>query len=142
MVHPQALSLMAAIWEATSRHGIDAASLPKESTAIITGSNEAALVPSMDFLANALEKGPAGTSPMAFPDTVGNAPASRVSMFMGWRDKIISLSDGPILSGLDALWTALSEVKKGSQYAFACSIGRGSIVVGLVKGDLQEGTPS
>lgn len=120
MVDQQSLLLMAAIWDAMKLHRIDPSSFPSESTVIVSGSNHAALLPSIDFLKSALEKGALGISPMTFPNTVGNAPASRAAIWLGLRDKIICLSDGPVLSGPDALLTALEAVNKESDYAWAC----------------------
>ena len=120
MVDRQSLLLTAAIWDAMKENRIDSASLPPESTAIVSGSNHSALLPSIAFLNSALEKGALGVSPMTFPNTVGNAPASRAAIWLGLRDKIICLSDGPFLSGLDALLAALEEVNKESDYAWAC----------------------
>lgn len=132
MVDRQSMLLMAALWDAMMKNGIDPASLPPESTAIVSGSNHSALLPSIDFLNSALEKGPLGISPMTFPNTVGNAPASRAAIWLGLRNKIICLSDGPLLSGLDALLSALEEVNKESEYAWACSLEDDGVVVALI----------
>ncbi len=132
MVDRQSLLLTAAIWDAMEKNRIDPASLPPESTVIASGSNHAALLPSIDFLNSALEKGALGISPMSFPNTVGNAPASRASIWLGFRDKIICLSDGPCLSGPDALLTALEEVNKGSDYAWACYLEDDLTTVALI----------
>ncbi|MDD2189723.1 MAG: beta-ketoacyl-[acyl-carrier-protein] synthase family protein [Eubacteriales bacterium] len=131
MVDRQAMLLTAAIWDAMKDRNIEPSSLPSESTAIVTGSNLSALMPSINFLNSALEKGALGTSPMMFPNTVGNAPASRASIWLCLRDKVICLSDGPLLSGLDALLAALEEVNKDSKYAWACSLEDDSAVVAL-----------
>lgn len=133
MVDRQSLLLMAAIWDAMKKNGIDPASLPPESTAIISGSNHSALLPSIDFLNNAIKKGALGISPMSFPNTVGNAPASRAAIWLKLRDKVICLSDGPLLSGLDALLTALEVVNQGSDYAWACSLEDDGAVVALIR---------
>lgn len=132
MVDRQSLLLMSAVWDAMKAHGILQTSLPAESTAIVSGSNHSALRPSIDFLSSALEKGALGISPMTFPNTVGNAPASRVAIWLGLRDKVICLSDGPLLSGLDALLTALEEVNRDSSYAWACSLEEDGAVVALI----------
>ena len=132
MVDRQSLLLMAAIWDAMKKNEIDPESLPPESTAVVCGSNQCALLPSIDFLNSALEKGALGISPMSFPNTVGNAPASRVAIWLKLRDKIICLSDGPLQSGLDALLTGLEEVNKGSDYAWACSLEDDGVVVSLI----------
>jgi len=133
MMDRQSLLLMAAIWDAMKKNGIDPASFPSESTAIVSGSNYSALLPSIDFLNSALEKGALGISPMTFPNTVGNAPASRAAIWLKLRDKIICLSDGPMLSGLDALLTGLEEVNKESEYAWACSLEDDGAVVALIR---------
>jgi 3-oxoacyl-[acyl-carrier-protein] synthase II len=132
MVDRQSLLLMAAVWDAMKANGFQPASLPVESTAIVSGSNHSALNPSLEFLSSALEKGALGVSPMTFPNTVGNAPASRISIWMGLRDKVICLSDGPLLSGLHALLTALEEVNRDSSYAWACSLEEDGAVVALI----------
>lgn len=132
MVDRQSLLLIAAIWDAMKTNGFPPASLPKESTAIVSGSNHSALRPSIGFLNSALEKGALGISPMTFPNTVGNAPASRVSIWMDLRDKVICLSDGPMLSGLHALLTALEVVNQDSSYAWACSLEDDGAVVALI----------
>ena len=128
----QSQLLIAAIHHTLLHNGMTVDQLPKESTAIITGSRHAALRPSLEFLHSALENGPLGTSPMAFPNTVGNAAASRASILFGLRDKIICLSDGETVSGLDALLTGIREVKKGSQYALACDLEEDSAVISLI----------
>ena len=132
MVDSQSMLLMAGIWDAMKIYKIDPSSLPAESTAIVSGSNHAALLPSIDFLNSTLEKGAIGASPMAFPNTVGNAPASRAAIWLGLRDKVICLSDGPELSGLDALLTALEEVNKQSDYAWACYLEDDRVTVALI----------
>ncbi len=132
MVDAQSKLFMAAVWDAMKTHKIDPASLPVESTAIVSGSNYSALLPSVDFLNSTLEKGAIGVSPMSFPNTVGNAPASRASIWLGLRDKVICLSDGPALSGLDALLTALEEVNKESDYAWACYLEENRVTVALI----------
>lgn len=133
MVDRQSLLLTAAIWDAMEKNRIDPASLPPESTVIASGSNHSALLSSIDFLNSALEKGALGISPMSFPNTVGNAPASRASIWLGFRDKVICLSDGPCLSGPDALLTALEEVNKGSDYAWACFLEDERATVALIE---------
>lgn len=132
MVDSQSMLLMAGIWDAMKKNKIDPASLPPESTAIVSGCNHSALLPSIGFLKSALEKGALGISPMTFPNTVGNAPASRASIWLGIRDKVICLSDGPLFSGLDALLTALEEVNKDSDYAWACYQEDDHVTVALV----------
>lgn len=132
MVDRLSLLLMAAVWNAMKTHGISPSALPAEATAIVSGSNHSALRPSIDLLDSAAEKGALGISPMTFPNTVGNAAASRVSIWLGLRDKVICLSDGPVLSGLHALLTALEEVNKDSSYAWACSLEDGGAVVALI----------
>jgi len=132
MVDRQSLLLMAAIWEVMKVNGISPDTMPTESTTIVSGSNHSALRPSIDFLNSAIEKGALGISPMSFPNTVGNAPASRVAIWLGLRDKVICLSDGPIMSGLDAVLTALEEVNKGSHYAWACAYEDDSATIALV----------
>ena len=129
----QSQLLIAAIHHTLLHNGMTVDQLPKESTAIITGSRHAALRPSLSFLCSAIENGPLGTSPMAFPNTVGNAAASRASILFGLRDKIICLSDGETMSGLDALLTGIREVKKGSQYALACALEEDSAVIALIQ---------
>lgn len=129
----QSQLLIAAIHHTLQSNGMSLEQLPKESTAIITGSRHAALRPSLEFLCSAIENGPLGTSPMAFPKTVGNAAASRASILFGLRDKIICLSDGVFLSGLDTLLTGILEVKKGSQLALACALEEDSAVIALIQ---------
>ena len=132
MVDSQSMLLMAAIWDAMKANGIELSSLPVESTAIVSGSNHSALIPSIGFLKSAIEKGALGISPMTFPNTVGNAPASRAAIWLGLRDKVICLSDGPVLSGPDALLTALEEVNKESDFAWACYLEDDYAAVALI----------
>ena len=99
----------------------------------MSGSCHSALLPSIGFLNTAIAKGALGVSPMTFPNTVGNAPASRTSIWLGFHDKVICLSDGPILSGLDALITALEEVNRDSECAFACLFDRDTAVVAFIE---------
>ena len=80
----------------------------------------------------ALTRGALGASPMEFPNTVGNAPASRASIWLGLTDKVVSLAEGETVSGLDALLFALRLVRGDSEYAFACAVEEDSIVVALV----------
>ncbi|MEL7658084.1 MAG: hypothetical protein AAGU75_19495, partial [Bacillota bacterium] len=61
-----------------------------------------------------------------------NASASRASIWLGFCDKVIALSDGPLLSGLDVLLSALEEVNADSEYAFACAVENDSATVALV----------
>ena len=132
----QSKLLTAAIFETMKESapatGIALQDLPKESTTIVSGSNSAALAPCMNYLHTAKVTGALSVSPMAFPNTVANASASRASIWLGFCDKVIALSDGPILSGLDALLTALEEVNAGSKYAFACAVENDSATVALV----------
>jgi hypothetical protein len=69
---------------------------------------------------------------MAFPNTVANAAASRASIWLGFRDKVIALSDGPLLSGLNALLKALEAANADSDYAFAVAIEAESATVALI----------
>jgi hypothetical protein len=69
---------------------------------------------------------------MAFPNTVANAAASRASIWLGFRDKVIALSDGPIRSGLDAILKALEEVNAESDYALAVAIDNESATAALI----------
>lgn len=132
----QSKLLTAAIFETmkavSQSTGLTLGDLPKETTAIVSGSNTAALEPTMNFLHTARVTGALSVSPMSFPNTVANAAASRASIWLGFCDKVISLSDGPLLSGLDALLKALEEVNGDSDYAFACAIEKESATVALV----------
>lgn len=132
----QSKLLTAAIFDtmksAAPSTGLSLGDLPKESTAIVSGSNTAALAPTMNFLHTARVTGALSVSPMAFPNTVANAAASRASIWLGFRDKVIALSDGPLLSGLDALLKALETVNADSDYAFAAAIENESATVALV----------
>jgi len=132
----QSKLLTAAIYDtmknAAQSVGLALNDLPKESTAIVSGSNTAALSPTMNFLHTARVTGALSVSPMAFPNTVANAAASRASIWLGFRDKVIALSDGPILSGLDALLKALEAVNADSDYAFAVAIENEGATVALV----------
>ncbi len=132
----QSKLLTAAIYETMKANapstGLTLADLPKESTTIVSGSNSAALAPCMNYLHTAKVTGALSVSPMAFPNTVANASASRASIWLGFCDKVIALSDGPLLSGLDALLTALEEVNADSDYAFACAVENDSATVALV----------
>lgn len=132
----QSKLLTAAIFDAMKaaapKTGIGLADLPKESTAIVSGSNTAALAPTMNYLHTARVTGALSVSPMAFPNTVANAAASRASIWLGFRDKVIALSDGPLLSGLDAILKALEAVNADSDYAFAVAIEPESATVALI----------
>ncbi len=132
----QSKLLTAAVFDtmksASSSIGLTLADLPKESTAVVSGSNTAALTPIMNYLHTASVSGAQSVSPMAFPNTVANAAASRASIWLGFCDKVIALSDGPLLSGLDALLKALEEVNADSSYAFAVAIENESATVALI----------
>lgn len=132
----QSKLLTAAIFDAMKKAaqtmGLSLSDLPKDSTAIVSGSNTAALSPTMNFLHTARVTGALSVSPMAFPNTVANAAASRASIWLGFRDKVIALSDGPILSGLDALLKALEAVNADSDYAFAVAIENEGATVALI----------
>ncbi len=132
----QSKLLTAAIFDTMKTNGpsigLTLKMLPKESTAIVSGSNTAALAPTMNFLHTARVTGALSVSPMAFPNTVANAAASRASIWLGFRDKVIALSDGPLLSGLNALLKALEEVNADSDYAFAAAIEKESVAVALI----------
>lgn len=131
MADMDSMMLTGAIHRGMKENGID--SLPAEATAIVSESHGAAILSSIAFYQNVIKKGAIGASPMAFPNTVGNAPASRAAIWLGFRDKVVSLSGKEGRSGEGAISYAKKLMEGDSQYAFACDCSPEKVMVTLIE---------
>ncbi len=78
---------------------------------VVVGSALGNMSESAQFLDRLFTKGPALANPMLFPNLVLNAPASQVSMALGWRGPNLTLSAGEI-SGEAALEAAIGLLRR------------------------------
>ena len=83
------------------------------------GSALGSVVSISNFNLQALAEGPSSVSPMEFPNTVSNAPASKVGIWFSLKGPSVSISNG-FTSGLDAIGFAFDEISYGkAQYYLA-----------------------
>jgi hypothetical protein len=82
-----------------------------ERAGVILGSTFGATASMFDFYHNIVTEGVDYISPMEFPNTVSNAAASRVGIWLSLKGHCVSISNGN-LSGLDAVGFAYKEIKK------------------------------
>lgn len=93
--------------------------IDKSKVSVVVGSLSAAVYPILEYLASAAENGPNFVNPSAFPNTVANAPASRLCIWNQFRNSVVSLSQGKS-SGLDAIMMASEQINdKSCEYVWA-----------------------
>ncbi len=80
--------------------------------AVVLGTMTAGIATLRDFLATQLAEGPGSASPMLFPFTVPNSPASQCSILLGLRGPNLTISEMEA-SGLAAIATAAGWVREG-----------------------------
>lgn len=85
--------------------------LDKSKIGVVVGSLSAAVYPIFEYADSAVENGPNFVNPSTFPNTVANAPASRLCIWNQFRNRVISLSQGKS-SGLDAIMMASEQIKE------------------------------
>lgn len=83
------------------------------SSGIVFGTMTAGVTSLRDFLSATLEEGPVGASPMLFPFTVPNSPASQCSILLGLDGPNLTVSEMEA-SGLAAIATAAGLVADGA----------------------------
>ena len=93
-----------------------------EDLAVVAGSALGNLTESAQFLDRVFTKGPSLANPMLFPNLVLNAPASQVSMALGWRGPNLTISAGEI-SGEAALEVGIDLVRRGRAKAVVVAAG-------------------
>jgi len=79
---------------------------------LVTGTMTAGVASLTAFLTTLFEEGPASVSPLLFPVTVPNAPASQCSLLLGLRGPSLTVSQMEA-SGLAAVATAAGLVRDG-----------------------------
>lgn len=141
LIDRQSLSLQAAIKqieEAGFYKTVD-----KTKVSVVSGSFGSAAYPTAKFVLSAKEKGVNLVNASEFPNTVGNAAASRVCIWNQFTDRVISLSEGRN-SGIDAIVSVCDDIKYGNiDFGFACAteeIGVGAFFVGRtdkIQGDAK-----
>ncbi|HYH02132.1 MAG TPA: beta-ketoacyl synthase N-terminal-like domain-containing protein, partial [Bacillota bacterium] len=89
---------------------LEEAGFQPEQTGVVMGSTFGAVTSIGEFYRKALGEGVNAVSPMEFPNTVANAPASRVGIWLKLKGPSISLSDG-LISGLNAVGYAYDEIR-------------------------------
>ena len=94
---------------------------------LVLGTMTAGLEPLHAFLTTLFTEGPESVSPMLFPFTVPNAPASQCSVLFGLRGPSLTISEMEA-SGLAAIVTAAGLVRDG-----ACDV--------IVAGGVDESVP-
>lgn len=87
---------------ALALHDAAGAVAGEEEVGIVVGSTYGTISSIIHFDMDAISEGPTYVSPLAFPNTVLNAPAGRVAALFGMRGVNATLSTGET-SGLDAL---------------------------------------
>ncbi len=90
--------------------------------AVVVGSALGNMSESAQFLDRLFSKGPALANPMLFPNLVLNAPASQVSMALGWRGPNLTVSAGE-LSGEAALEAGLALLRRRRARAVVVAAG-------------------
>jgi 3-oxoacyl-(acyl-carrier-protein) synthase len=100
----------AAALEALERAGLRAQS--GGTVGLVTGTMTAGVGSLGTFLTTLFEEGPGSVSPMLFPITVPNAPASQCSILLGLRGPSLTVSQMEA-SGLSAVATAAGLVRDG-----------------------------
>lgn len=84
--------------------------IDKSKVSVVVGSLSAAVYPIFEYANSAIKNGPNFVNPSTFPNTVANAPASRLCIWNQFRNSVTSLSQGKS-SGLDAIMTASEQIK-------------------------------
>lgn len=84
--------------------------LKPDATGVVLGTTFGAVTSIGSFYRQALREGFNATSPMEFPNTVANAPASRVGIWFGFKGPNVTLADG-LVSGLDAVGYAYDAIR-------------------------------
>lgn len=93
--------------------------IDKSSISVVVGSLSAAVYPIFEYFLSSLESGPNFVNPSFFPNTVANAPASRLCIWNQFKNRVICLSQGKS-SGLDAIMMASEQINDGfSKYFWA-----------------------
>lgn len=67
---------------------------PSMGSAVIVGTAFGAIEATLDFDAQALAKGPNAVNPMDFPNTVANAPGSRIGIWLQQKGPNVTLTNG------------------------------------------------
>jgi 3-oxoacyl-(acyl-carrier-protein) synthase len=104
--------------EALAAAGLAVAALPEalptlgEELGIVLGTMSAGTGPLRDFLATLFTEGPEAASPMLFPFTVPNAPASQCSILLGLKGPNLTLCQMEA-SGAGAIATAANLIRSG-----------------------------
>lgn len=102
--------------------GVTAKSVDGDELAVLVGSALGNISESAQFLERVFTKGPALANPMLFPNLVMNAPASQISMALGWRGPNLTVSAGEI-SGEAALDVATGLLRRGRARAVVVAAG-------------------
>ena len=93
--------------------------IDKSKISVVVGSLSAAVYPIFDYALSAIESGPNFVNPTFFPNTVANAPASRLCIWNKFENQVVCLSEGKS-SGLDAVMMANEQISEGiSEYVWA-----------------------
>lgn len=101
---------VAAARDAVRQAGLDAAQLAR--TALLFATSDGGVVYTRRFYNDIVERGIGAGSPLLFPETVYNAPASHVAAALGLNEELLTLV-GDASVGLEALQTA-AELMEGT----------------------------
>jgi len=102
--------------------GLTTAGTNGEDLGVVVGAALGNVTESVQFLDRAFTRGPSLANPMLFPNLVLNAPASQVSMALGWRGPNLTVSAGEI-SGEAALEVALGLLRRRRARAVVVAAG-------------------
>ena len=102
--------------------GLTAAGTNGEDLGVVVGTALGNITESVQFLDRVFTRGPSLANPMLFPNLVMNAPASQVSMALGWRGPNLTVSAGEI-SGEAAIDVAIGLLRRGRARAVVVAAG-------------------
>ncbi len=107
---------------------------------IVVGSTYGSISSIASFDTDALTEGPAYVRPLAFPNTVLNAPAGRVGKLLGIKGVNATLSTGET-SGLDAVIYGAEWIGRGrcARMLAGCGFGLSEMLRGALPTELGEG---
>lgn len=102
-------SLLAGIAAVEALQGSNLTEEERKDFSVVLGSALGTLESVLDFDGQALQKGPNAVNPMDFPNTVANAPGSRVGIWLQLKGPNVTLTNGgtAFLDALGFAWEAL-----------------------------------
>lgn len=101
---------VAAATDAVADAGLDAAQLAR--TALVFAASDGGVVYTRRFFSDIIERGEGAGSPLLFPETVYNAPASHIASRLGLENELLTLV-GDAATGLAAVRTGCELLQTG-----------------------------